>query len=84
MFEVTVETVNVEEQQLYLQPSHAISKAEPSHPAEKTHFSHSYSRSYPFSHWPELMTTCEGWNVDRVVNGGLRLWLISLFTTMDH
>ncbi|TWW67223.1 hypothetical protein D4764_02G0002640 [Takifugu flavidus] len=52
---------DVEKQQFYsellpdIRASHPISKAEPSHPAEETHFSRLYPRSRSFGHHPTLM-----------------------------
>ncbi len=51
-----------------VQSPHPISKAEPSHPTEETHYSHSYPLSHPFSHDPQLMTIGEGWNIDGLIN----------------
>ncbi len=45
-----------------------ISKAEPSHPAEETHFTLLCLQSHSFSHYPKLMTIGEGWSEDRLVN----------------
>jgi len=45
-------------------PSHPISKGEPRHPAEETHFGRLYSRSRSFGHYPQLVTIGEGGNVD--------------------
>ena len=66
---------HTEEQRLYSESlpdgraSHPISEWDPSHPAEKTHFSHLYPQSYSFGHDPSLMTIGEGrdkdWPVDR-------------------
>ena len=62
--------LDMKEQRLYseslpdVRAPHPISKAEPGHPAEETHFSRLYSRSRSFGHYPELMTIGEGWNVD--------------------
>ena len=76
--------LDVEEQRLYseslpdVQAPHPISKAEPGHPAEETHFSRLYLRSRSFGHYPKFMTIGEGWNVDRPVNR-----LSSFFTTTD-
>ena len=70
---------DAEEQRLYseLPPDvwapHLISNAEPSHPLEETHFGCLYPRSCSFSHYPQLMTIGEGWNVDGPVNRELRL-----------
>ncbi|MDW1502102.1 hypothetical protein, partial [Vibrio sp. YT-19(2023)] len=56
----------VKKQQLYsklppdVRAPHPISKAEPSHPAEETHFGRLYSRSHSFGHYPELVTIGEG------------------------
>ncbi len=47
---------------------HPTSKAEPSHPTEKTNFSRMYPRSHSFGHDPQLMTIGEDWNVDVLVN----------------
>ncbi|TWW81618.1 hypothetical protein D4764_01G0014330 [Takifugu flavidus] len=63
--------LDVEEQQFYsellpdVQASHPISKAEPGHPAEETHFSRLYLRSRSFGHHPTLMAIGEDWDVDR-------------------
>ena len=68
--------LDMEEQRLYseslpdVRAPHPISKAEPSHPAEETHFGRLYPRPHSFGHYPELMTIGEGWNT---VNGELRL-----------
>ncbi|KAM9705111.1 thioredoxin reductase 1, cytoplasmic-like isoform 2-T2 [Menidia menidia] len=66
--------LHVEEQRLYSEPlpdgraSHPISKGEPSHPAEETHFGRLYPRSRSFSHYPKFVTVDEGGNVDRPIN----------------
>ena len=57
--------LNAEEQWLYSEPlpdvqaPHSISKAEPSHPAEETHFSSLYSQSHFLGHYPEHMAIGE-------------------------
>lgn len=43
---------------------HPISKPEPSHPVEESHYSCLYLRSYSFNHCPKVMTTGKGWNSD--------------------
>ncbi|KAJ8395912.1 hypothetical protein AAFF_G00027950 [Aldrovandia affinis] len=54
--------LDAEEQRLYSEPlpddraPHPISKGEPRHPAEETHFSRLYSRSRSFGHYPQLVT----------------------------
>ncbi|XP_062311935.1 uncharacterized protein LOC134016604 [Osmerus eperlanus] len=71
--------LDAEEQRFYSEPlpddraSHPISKGEPGHPAEKTHFGRLYSRSRSFGHYPQFVTIGEGRNVDRLVNRELRL-----------
>ncbi|CAG5932572.1 unnamed protein product [Menidia menidia] len=58
--------LHVEEQRLYSEPlpdgraSHPISKGEPRHPAEETHFGRLYPRSRSFGHYPKLVTIDEG------------------------
>ena len=61
-----------------------ISKGEPGHPAEEAHFGRLYSRSRSFGHDPEFVTIGEGWNIDRPVNGELRLPAQLLFTRTDQ
>ena len=62
--------VNAEEQRFYSEPlpddraSHPISKGEPRHPAEETHFGRLYLRSRSFGHYPQLVTIGEDGNVD--------------------
>jgi len=50
-----------------------VSKAEPSHPTEETHFSRLYPQSHSFGHYPELVSIGEGWDVDGPINQELRL-----------
>uniref|UniRef100_A0A8C6KI56 Ig-like domain-containing protein n=1 Tax=Nothobranchius furzeri TaxID=105023 RepID=A0A8C6KI56_NOTFU len=63
-----------EEQRFYseslpnVRAPHPISKAEPGHPTEETHFGRLYPRSRSFGHYPKLMTIGEDWDVDRPVN----------------
>ena len=71
--------LNMKEQRLYseslpdVRAPHPISKAEPGHPAEETHFSCLYSRSRSFGHYPKAVTVGEEWNVDQLVNSELCL-----------
>ena len=59
-----------EEQRLYSEPlpdvkaPYSISKAEPSHPAKEAHFGRLYSQPHSFSHYAELMTIGEIWDID--------------------
>ncbi|MEQ2255054.1 hypothetical protein ILYODFUR_009835 [Ilyodon furcidens] len=70
--------LDVEKQRLYSEPlpddraSHLISKGEPRHPAEETHFDRLYPGSRSFGHDPKLMTIDDGRNVDRPVNRELQ------------
>ena len=56
----------VEEQWLYSElplnggAPHPISKAEPSHPPNETHFSRLYPQSRSFSHYPDVLTIGAG------------------------
>lgn len=52
---------------------HLISKANPRHSPEAPHLCHLYPGSCTFGHNPQLMTSGEGWTVDRPVNRELRL-----------
>uniref|UniRef100_A0A8C6PQA5 Nicastrin n=1 Tax=Nothobranchius furzeri TaxID=105023 RepID=A0A8C6PQA5_NOTFU len=63
-----------EEQRFYseslpnVRAPYPISKAEPGHPTEETHFGRLYPRSRSFGHYLKLMTIGEDWDVDRPVN----------------
>ena len=67
-------SLNVEEQRQcseYLPNDwmcHLISKGEPSHTMSETNFSHMHLWSNSFSHFPQLITMGEGWNVNQSVN----------------
>ena len=62
--------LNAEEQWLFskllldVQAPWPISKDEPSHPTKEAHFGRFYSQSYSFSHYAELMTVGESWDLD--------------------
>ena len=66
------------EQQLYPEfhlddrASHSISKGEPRHPLEETHFSSLYPQCCSFNPYPKLVTIAEGRDENRPVNPGLR------------
>ncbi len=55
---------DAKKQQLYselppdLWAPHLVSKVEPSHPTEETHFGRLYLRSHSFSHYPGHLATC--------------------------
>ncbi|KAF7665953.1 hypothetical protein LDENG_00126310, partial [Lucifuga dentata] len=61
---------DAKEQQFYsyslpnVQASHPVPESEPRHPMEEPHFRRLYLRSYPFGHYPKLMTIGEDRNVD--------------------
>lgn len=46
----------------------SISKGRSGYPMKEIHFGHLYLRSYPFGHYPQFVTTGEGWSVDWLVN----------------
>ena len=79
--------LNAEEQWLFskllldVQAPWPISKDEPSHPTKEAHFGRFYSQSYSFSHYAELMTVGESWDVGRIVS--FAICLSSLFITTD-
>ncbi|MED6281059.1 hypothetical protein CHARACLAT_017417, partial [Characodon lateralis] len=54
--------LDVEEQRLYSEAPHPISKGVPGHPTEEAHFSHLYPGSHSFGHDPKFMAIDDGRN----------------------
>lgn len=68
---------NAKEQRLHFEPlpdvrpPYPISKAEPSHPAEKANFNHLYWWPCSFGHYLQILTIGEGWEVHGSINRDL-------------
>lgn len=69
-----ISPLDAEQHHLYSEPllddwaSWSVSKGEPSHPEEETHFGYLYPQSRSVGHYPKLVNIGESRNVDQAVN----------------